>query len=344
MNVKNEDEVRKAVHKAIELIGGFYPVNGSTIAIKPNLCSARKSPETGATTRVDVVEAIITYITNQQVDCDILIVESDSDRSANEAFKRLGYEELRDKYNNVRLINLSKDKVVKIVPTNPRKLLTVELPETLLYVDYFISIANLKRHVNERVTGVWKNQWGCLPYKLTRIRLHPFLSEALFDINLILWPDLCIIDGIIGLEGPGPIDGSPKWVGKILCSKDPLAIDIVATRIMGESPNRVPHLNYALRQLRRNINDIEVVGDDLMIINFEFITSLQYFLYRAGLRIRKVSTYIENIGYLLSILGYALRSVGFSELTKGEILSPATMLKIAGDLVFKVEASERTFG
>jgi uncharacterized protein (DUF362 family) len=340
----NDDDVPDAVRSAIDLIGGFSPRENSRIAIKPNLCSARKSPESGATTRVSVVEAVISYINEHSSNCKITVIESDSDRSADEAFRRLGYRKLEEKYENVRLINLSKDRTVKILLDKSKKLTTVEIPETLLFTDYFISIANLKRHVNERMTGIWKNQWGCLPLKSVRMRLHPFLSEALFDVNTIFWPDLCVIDAVTGLEGPGPIEGTPKHVGKILCSKDPLAIDVVATKIIGESHKRVPHLNYALKQLRRKPNDVTIVGSNIRSVNFKFITKWQYFLYRASLRLRKMSAYLENTGYVFSISAYALRSVGLSELAEGKMFSIASSLKIVKDLLFKVEAAERTFG
>ena len=344
VDAMDDSDVNSAVCSAIDLVGGFSPHENSRIAIKPNLCSARKPPESGATTRVSVVEAIIRYINGHSSLCDIIVVEGDSDRSADEAFRRLGYKELEKKYDNVQLVNLSKDKTVKVVPSDGKKLTLIEIPETLLFVDYFVSVANLKRHVNERMSGIWKNQWGCLPYKPVRIRLHPFLSEALFDINSIFWPDLCIIDGIVGLEGPGPIEGTPKHVGKILCSKDPLAIDVVAAKIIGESPKRIPHLNYALKKLHRKPDNVMIVGSNVKSVNFEFITRRQYFLYRAGLRLRKMSEYLENAGYVFSISAYALRSVGFSKLARGKMLSIASALKIVKNLLLKVEAAERTFG
>jgi uncharacterized protein (DUF362 family) len=339
-----DDDVPTAVFSAIGLVDGFRPREGSTIVIKPNLCSARKPPESGATTRVCVVESVINYINAQNLNCKIVIVEGDSDRSADEAFRRLGYADLEKKYSNVRLVNLSKDKTVKIVPEKSKKLVTIEIPETLLFMDYFISIANLKCHVNERITCIWKNQWGCLPYKPVRMRLHPFLKEALFDINTLFWADLCIVDGIIGLAGPGPIEGTPVHVGKILCSKDPLATDVVAARIIGVSPKKVPHLKYALKQLHRKPESVFTVGCENKTINFKFITRRQYLLYGLSFRVRKLSEYVANVGFVFSLSAYALRSIGFSELTRGKMFSLKKMFKIVKDLLFKVEAAERAFG
>ena len=344
VDAASDFEVHNAVNSAIDLVGGFSPKEKSKVVIKPNLCSGRKPPGSGATTRVTVVDALISYVNEQNSSCEILVVEGDSDRSADEAFRRLGYRELGKKYDNVHLVNLSKDKTVKIVLDKSKKLTAIEVPESLLFADYFVSVANLKRQVNERMTGVWKNQWGCLPHKAIRMRLHPFLSEALFDVNSVFWPDLCIIDGVVGLEGAGPIEGTPKQVGKILCSKDPLAIDVVAAKIIGEAPKSIPHLNYALKQLHRRPNDITIIGDRIESMNFKFITKRQYLLYRSSLRLRKAAEYLENAGYASSILAYALRAVGFSELTEGKMFSWKRMFQIGKDLLFKVEAAERAFG
>lgn len=344
VDINDENETSSVVYSGIELIGGFRPTENSRIAIKPNLCSARKPPESGATTRVSVVEAIVGYINDHTKNCSILVVESDSDRTADKAFRLLGYKELEKTYENVKLVNLSKDKFVKIVPSKAKKLIAMEIPESLLSVDYLISVANLKRHVFERMTGVWKNTWGLLSSKPVRMRLHPFLSEGLFDVNSIFWPDLCVIDGYVGLEGPGPIEGSPKRVGKMLFSKDPLAIDVVAAKIMGDSAKRVPHLNYALKKLHRKLEDVVCVGSEISNVDFKFITRTQYWLYRAGLRLRKWSEYVENLGYVFAISAYASRSQGLREMAGGKIFSISKSFNIAKNLVFKVEAAERTFG
>lgn len=344
VDIKDENETSKAVHSGIELIGGFRPAENSRIAIKPNLCSARKPPESGATTRVSVVEAIVDYVNHNVKNCSILVVESDSDRTADRAFRLLGYRELEKTYENVKLVNLSKDRFVKIVPSKAKKLTAIEIAETLLTVDYLVSVANLKRQVHERMTGVWKNAWGLVSSKPVRMRLHPFLSEALFDFNSIFWPDLCVIDGYIGLEGPGPIEGFPKRVGKMLFGKDPLAIDVVAAKMMGESARRVPHLNYALKKLHRNVDDVVCVGSEINSVDFKFITRTQYWLYRAGLRLRKWSEYVANLGYVSQISAYASRSQGLREMAGGKIFSISKSFNIAKDLVFKVEAAERTFG
>jgi len=348
--------VKKAIYKAINLTGGLKPKKGSLVAIKPNLCTARKSPETGVITNVEVVKAIIDYLNDQCDDIQILIVESNSDRSADEAFRRLGYHELEDIYSNVKLKNLSKDRTIKIIPNFSHKISIIEIPETLLKINYLISVACLKRHVNERYTGIWKNSYGLLPYKPIRIKMHPFLSEVLFALNTMFWPDLSIIDAETALEGPGPIEGIPINLGKILCSRHPLAIDLVALKMIGEKCSKVPHIKYAMKHLKLDEKEIAVILDKGSlrsyldfneineIYNLKFIPKSAYLLYRLSMRIRKLSIYLENIGYLFSLMGYTLRTPFKEEVIKGRIMPLKAILSTILNFILKIEVAERIYG
>lgn len=339
--------LEEAVHSAINKIGGFHPPSGSTIVIKPNLCSSRSSSGSGVTTDVRVVEAVVTYLIKHCNSYKIKIVESNNVGSAELAFKRLGYTELEKKYANVELKNLSKDKTSKLILPNGKKLRTLEVPDTLLFMDYLISVAKLKRHVFERYTGIWKNQYGCIPDKSVRPYLHPFLTEILYDVNTVFWPDLSIIDGIVSLEGPGPIEGTPKPLNKIICSKNPLSADIVGAKIAGINHNNIPHLKYALKHGYKDAKDISLLGDvqeGAKFSQFRFITGFQYFLYRVGIKLRRLGLYLENAGDISAATAFALRAMGFRQLAEGEVLSTKQMIKELKDLLLKFEASKRSMG
>jgi uncharacterized protein (DUF362 family) len=48
-----------------------------------------------------------------------------------------------------------------------------------------------------------------------------------------------IIDGIIGQEGQGPTTGTPKHTSLLLGGRDPVAVDTIATLIMGFDPKKI---------------------------------------------------------------------------------------------------------
>jgi len=56
------------------------------------------------------------------------------------------------------------------------------------------------------------------------------------DILAVIKPDLAIMDGIIGMEGDGPAAGPPRKVGVVLASQDLVALDAVASHIIGYAP------------------------------------------------------------------------------------------------------------
>lgn len=336
--VKASGDIEEDIRRAIDLVGGFKPLEGSNIVIKPNLCTSRKG--LGVTTDLEVVKALVEYIQDSVKRCEIVIVEGDSDASATEAFERLGYAKWA-KSAGVKLQNISEDKVVKLVLPDGKRLRTLLVPETLLFMDYFISVACLKRHAAERLTGVWKNQYGCIPQKHVRLDLHPFMSEVLYDLNSVYWADLSIIDARFGLEGSGPIEGTPKPIGYIICSNNPLAADAFAFSLVEGNAKRVPSIGYALKNLLDSVV-FDVVGDAVNCdASLRYISYPQYLLYRLGMFFRRWGLRFVNVGTLLGVVAYALRAQKFSDLAEGKLLPTFAWPKIAWRMITKLEASER---
>lgn len=338
-SIEPSDGIEESIRKVIDLAGGFDPIDGSSIVIKPNLCTSRKGP--GVTTDPEIVKALVDYIRDKAKNCEITIVEGDSDSSATVAFKKLGYIKWA-KNAGVKLKNISEDKVVKLVLPKGKRLRTLLIPETLLFADYFVSVACLKRHAAERLTGIWKNQWGCIPQKYFRLDLHPFMSEALYDVNSVYWADLSIIDARIGLEGSGPIEGTPKPIGLLICSKNPLSTDVFAFGLVEGKASRVPATGYALRNGLSDSSKIEVVGNPgPKTVSLRYISRLQYFLYRLGMWTRRRGLYLVNVGTLFGVVAVALRVQSFVDLAGGKLLPTLAWPKLAWRMITKFEVAER---
>ena len=56
----------------------------------------------------------------------------------------------------------------------------------------------------------------------------------------------CIVDGIVGGEGNGPLDPTPKRAGMVLAGTNPVAVDLVCARLMGFDYKRLPVLCEAM--------------------------------------------------------------------------------------------------
>ena len=303
-----EGNVRDAVARAISLLGGVELPPDCNVIVKPNLCTFM-GPETGATTDIRIVEALIEILNDQETE-NIFVVESRSfSGSAPEKFKRLGYTRLEEKFDNVKLVNLSEDRIYKVRFPENEYLKIVKLPETILKSNYFISVAKLKSSVQQRITCILKNQFGCMPG--SKGHHHPWLSQAIADINYVLKPDLCIIDGIFAMEGNGPIEGTPKRMDLIIAGRDPVATDTVAARVMGFNPTSVPHLKRTAKRGLGSMNDIELVGENLETVKepFDFIPSHAYITLRIGDFIKRTADRLHKFGELAYLAGFFLSDV-----------------------------------
>lgn len=111
--------------------------------------------------------------------------------------------------------------------------------------DGLVSLGKLKTHALTGMTGAIKNQFGVIPgqRKATFHVAYPILEDfcqMLVDINLYLKPRLYVMDAIVAMEGNGPRNGSPRKIGVILLSCDPVAIDAAGSLLMGIDPASVP--------------------------------------------------------------------------------------------------------
>ena len=140
---------------------------------------------------------------------------------------------------------------VHAVPTRTRasKVKELLLPRTVLEADFVVSMPKLKSHHWAGVTLSLKNMFGIVPgscYGWPKNALHwAGLTRSILDINSTVCPDLAIVDGIVGMEGNGPIQGEAKASGVLVVGNDPVAVDATCTRIMGLAPERVDYLSQA---------------------------------------------------------------------------------------------------
>jgi uncharacterized protein (DUF362 family) len=71
------------------------------------------------------------------------------------------------------------------------------------------------------------------------------IDRSILDINAAARPDFAIVDGILGMEGNGPIQGTPKPCGILVLGDDPVAVDATCCRAMGLRPEKVKYLAAA---------------------------------------------------------------------------------------------------
>ncbi len=315
-----ETNISLEVQRAIDLLGGYHVEDGSHILIKPNLCDL-VSCRMGATTDPAVVAGLIDYL-RRDARPRISIVESDHwAADAETEFSFLGYSELAEK-KDVETVNLSKLPRRRVKMPFSSFYDEISIPEIFFEADDFISVAKLKTHYFEGISGVLKNQFGCLPRRNKAI-YHPFLSDILAALNLIIRPDLSLIDGIVTMEGLGPTGGDAKELGILIAGLDPVAVDSVVAEIAGFSPVKVPHLSRSRdRGVGEFSTDSTILGDDWSDLRgaLKFIGQFPFQLTRLGLGTKRMhriaSKQLDRLGEYLMLSGSTLSSgsIGVKEI------------------------------
>lgn len=231
---------------------------GASVVIKPNLCTERPEQIHSANTSASVLRAVCAVLLERT--SRITIVESNGARyPAEAAFENNGVYRLAADL-GIKVLNLSKDELVDIPD---RRMAGFGMSRTWLEADAFITLPVLKTHATTVFTGALKNQWGCIP-RYDRILLHKYLHELIGDVNKLRPITLTLMDGLVGMQGRGPINGYPINLNVLLASRDPVALDATAMRLIGLDPRTSQHIVHA--------SDIGLgtLGEDEVLIDGAF--------------------------------------------------------------------------
>ncbi|HKR78624.1 MAG TPA: DUF362 domain-containing protein [Nitrospira sp.] len=161
------------------------------------------------------------------------------------------------------------------------RLKTLTFPGLFKEVDWVVSVAKMKTHHWAGVTLSMKNLFGVMPgiyYGWPKNVLHHVgIENSILDINATLKPHFAIVDGIVGMEGDGPIMGDPKRVGVLVMGRNLAAVDATCCRIMGIDPYQVSYLERADNWLGPvSAESIEQRGEAINSVrtNFNLIESI----------------------------------------------------------------------
>jgi len=258
--------IRETLRKGINLVGFDFP--DLPILIKPNMCT-ETDIYGAANTDIQVIKALTDTILEENPESKVIIIESNSaGKNIENAFNHLGYFKLEKKYQNLgydlSLVNLS-EKPKTSIYFDGLYFDKLELPAILTKPKFFISVAKAKTHSLTFITGVLKNQFGCLPEK-DKTRYHRYIDKVIVDLNRILQPDMCVVDALVGLEGR---TGRPIKIGALIFGREPASVDAILTRVMGFNPRRVKHILLAAKY-GLGVLDPEVIGNPIESVAVNF--------------------------------------------------------------------------
>ncbi len=262
--VKGET-VAEAVREAVDMIGGIKKVvkRGDKVFIKPNLVVPLPR-ESGTVTDPEVVRAVIKLVKEagaSQImvgDAPVFIYKS------RRAFEVTGTKKVVEE-EEAEAVYLDEEEYVEVKFPKAKLMNTVKLPKKLLDCDKFITVPKLKTHTMCGVSLAIKNQIGLLSPEEKQIYHRTDIHQKVVDVTLAAKPDLAIIDGLIALEGQGPTYGNSVKMGVVIAGEDLVAVDAVASSIMGFDPQEIAHLRLAAIQGlgEMNLDRIEVKGANI---------------------------------------------------------------------------------
>ncbi len=273
------DETVSAVGDLLAMVGEDPPAGrGERVVLKPNLLRTAR-PDEAVTTHPAVVEAVGSALVAAGANVTIADSPGSGYRYTESAMRRTydtcGMAAVADEVG----LDLNFD-VSHEVLSHPDGVLIkrFEVITPVVEADAVINLCKLKTHLFTGMTGAVKNLFGVVP-GLIKPGYHAKLADSrrfagmMLDLADLVSPRLSIMDAVVGMEGDGPNSGTPRTVGWLLASTDPLALDVIAAEIMGLPGAHNPLLQEAeARGMAPTVaEDVTLEGatlDDLRVADF----------------------------------------------------------------------------
>jgi len=253
-------------------------IKGKKVLVKPNI-GFKSEPASGIVTHPEIVSGVLEWAKKAGA-ADIVVGDSCIyGVNPADAFVSSGILEVTEKH-NVRMLQLDQARPVKLTVDDPYIVESIKVSSIAKEVDIIISVPVIKAHMHTGATFSLKNMKGVL-YRREKMRMHHLkdkkkfkkwakwktLDRAIADLNEVMLPQIVVIDGIVIMEGMGPLIGNSRPLGVVVASEDALAADIVCREMIGFSKEDVPHIELvAIKQGRSNLS-VEDIDLDYALLS-----------------------------------------------------------------------------
>jgi len=252
VNNQEKDSMKEAIVRSLDLINFDFTRNIHRILIKPNMCYYYH-PSTGEVTDPQFVSAIVDIFQERFNDPEISIVEADaSAMKCKYAFSMLGYDRIVKEI-GIKLINLCKEESTEISINIKGSKFDILIPNIFNKSDLIVNVPKIKYMDGVKISCALKNMFGCNANPGKYI-YHKELNDIIVNINKHIKTNLVITDGLM-------VCGKyTKRLNMVMSSKDPVANDAAASRLMGLNPRSVKHIASASKNGVGNM-EFNPVGD-----------------------------------------------------------------------------------
>ena len=261
--------VQNAVDSIVEQFGGLEKIipQDAKVFVKVNLVRDM-SPEKCGTTHPQVVIALVNHL--QKITKNIVVGDSSGGLYTKSAMRQVYSKCKMTDISAATCATLNEDFDCAVAEINGEVCKSCEITNSFLNADVVINVTKLKTHSFAGYTGAVKNLFGLIP-GLVKVEMHsryPDLGEfchLLCDVEQFASSKIVlhVIDAVVGMDGEGPTNGKPKFMGQILASQNPYALDVVAVKLFAQ-PFEMPLLQVAEKR--------GLISSDLSQIDFDFET------------------------------------------------------------------------
>ncbi len=256
------------------LVDNGVGIRGRSVVVKPNLVEFE--PGSVINTHPLVVHATLEALMSLGA-AEVRIAEGPGHRrNTLDLADAAGYFQTVPQFED-RFVDLNTDDVS---PIRPRRLISrleqIYLPNTALRADLLISLPKMKTHHWVGATLSMKNLFGVVPggiYGWPKNVLHwAGISESIADLHAVFPRQFAIVDGVMAMEGDGPIRGVPKPMGILVAGRDPVAVDATCCRIMGIDPRKIEYLTLASAGAGARLSEtnIQQIGEPISRVAADF--------------------------------------------------------------------------
>ena len=287
-NSYGQEKVEEAVRKSLQLIGGIDEIikPQDRVLLKVNMINS-DFPEKAATTHPSILRAVIRVVKEMGGEAVVGDAPGVAYRRIECAWQKTGFRKAAEE-EGAEVINFREVEEINN-PTNKR-VPVLHIAKEVLDADVVISLPKLKTHSFTLFTGAIKNLYGTIP-GFRKKELHALaprpqdFAELMVDIFSVVNSSLAIMDGVVGMEGDGPVSGSPRKIGLILASKDLVSLDAVASNIIGYHPFDIEITKVAAKRGLGigKLEEIEIKGvslNEVRIEDFKLVSNLNGLLKR----------------------------------------------------------------
>ena len=259
----SQHKVAGAIERQFSLAGGLdkFIRPGDTVLLKPNFIAPKSRHHATQTDPAIIIETARLLI---DFGAKPFVGDSPAWSNVHACIKALKLQEPLRKL-SVPVKQLDQPRKCRIGAENT----IVTLSARALDADVIINLPKFKSHQQLVATFAVKNMFGCLSGK--RKALWHFkkgkntndFCRLLIEIYQYLNPALTIIDAVIAMDGPGPINGRARTLGWLIAGTDPIACETICAKLVGIDPENLPMIKTA-KQEGFGCSDrdkIHIIGD-----------------------------------------------------------------------------------